>query len=47
MLDLSNNQAFGQEDDDFEIDIDELKKILGEGKKVKRFLKQKRCYIAS
>ncbi|MBS3141041.1 hypothetical protein J4405_02765 [Candidatus Woesearchaeota archaeon] len=47
MIELSNNQVFGQDDDDFEVDIDELKKILGEEKKAKKFLKQKRCYIAS
>jgi len=47
MIELSNNQVFGQDDDDFEVDIDELKKIIGEEKKAKKFLKQKRCYIAS
>ena len=44
---LSNNHILGEDENDFEVDIDELKKILGEEKKAKKFLKQKRCYIAS
>jgi len=44
---LSNSHILGEDENDFEVDIDELKKILGEEKKAKKFLKQKRCYIAS
>jgi len=44
---LYENQLFGIDEEDFEVDAGELKKILGKDKKSQKFLKQKRCYIAS
>jgi len=45
---LYENQMMDAHDDEgINIDIEELEKLLDKDKKTEKFLKQKRCYIAS